>query len=204
VGITNVDASSVEVNELKCEEKITMKVNQNNKMYTRLFRAAIAILAVGIAASPSIHAKPKSNKADKPANVVAHVPLSGGPVTRMLLVKKNGKEYLLLGLDTSTNAFILDVSEPSRPHAIDTAPGAAGAPVSDVTLIADTLAVFGTSDAESGASSKSKEIRSLSGVTGFMKDKEHGLLYVTNADGLWIIKTKQQADTEAAYDSYGS
>jgi hypothetical protein len=181
-----------------------MKENRNGRMSKCLGRAAIAIVAIGIASAPVVHAKPKSNKtADKPANVVAHVPLSGGPVTRMLLVKKNGKEYLLLGLDTSTNAFILDVSEPSRPRAIDTAPGAAGAPASDVTLVADTLAVFGTSDAESGASSKSKEIRSLSGVTGFMKDKVHGLLYVTNGDGLWIIKTKQQADADASYDSNG-
>ena len=41
-------------------------------------------------------------------------------------------------------------------------------------------------------------------MTAFVKDKARGLLYVTNGDGLWIIKTKQQVDTEAAYDNYGS
>jgi hypothetical protein len=56
------------------------------------------------------------------------LPLSSGPVTQMLLVKKNGKEYLQFGLDSSTNVAILDVSEPSQPRTIDTPPGVAGTP----------------------------------------------------------------------------
>jgi hypothetical protein len=168
-----------------------MKENPNSKMSKGLCRAAIAIVAIGIAAAPTAHAKPKSKTAEgNPANVVAHVELSGGPVTRMLLVKKNGKEYLLLGLDSSARVAILDVSEPGQPRAIDTAAGAAGAPATEVKVLADTLTLFGTSDAETTAPSGPKEIRNLSGVTAFMKDKAHGLIYVTNVDGLWIVKTK--------------
>jgi hypothetical protein len=178
-----------------------MKENASSKFSKSLCRAAIAIVAIGIAAVPAVHAKPKSNKmADKPANVAAHVQLSGGPVTRMLLVKKNGKEYLLLGLDSSTNVAVLDVSEPGQPRTIDTAPGAAGAPSAEVNVVADTLTLFGTSDAESASPSNPKEIRSLSGVTAFMKDKVRGLIYATNGDGLWIVKTKHRADADAVPD----
>jgi hypothetical protein len=181
-----------------------MKENANSKFSKGLGRAAIAIVAIGIAAAPAVHAKPNSNKrADNPANVVAHVELSGGPVTRMLLVKKNGKEYLLLGLDSSARVAILDVSEPGQPRTIDTAPGAAGAPSTEVKVVADTLTLFGTSDAETASSSNPKVIRSLSGVTAFIKDKVHSLIYVTNGDGLWIVKTKQGADAAAAPDYYG-
>jgi hypothetical protein len=78
-----------------------MKGNVSGKL-SGFYWAAMTIAAIGIAAAgPALHATPKSDKAaDKPANVVAHVQLSSGPVTRMLLVKKNGKEYLLLGLDS--------------------------------------------------------------------------------------------------------
>jgi hypothetical protein len=179
-----------------------MKENAS-KLSKGLCRSAIAIVAIGIAAAPAIHAKPNSNKtADKPANVVAHVQLSGGPVTRMLLVKKNGNEYLVLGLNSSTNVAILDVSEPGNPHTINTAAKAGGAPSAEVKVVADTLTFFGTSDGPVSGSNP-KEIRSLSGVTASMIDKARGLIYVTNGDGLWIVKTKQQVELDAALDSYG-
>jgi len=174
-----------------------------SKLSKGLCRSVITIVAIGIAAAPAIHAKPNSNKtSDKPANVVAHVQLSGGPVTRMLLVKKNGNEYLVLGLD-STNVAILDVSEPGNPRTIDTAAKAGGAPSAEVKVVADTLTFFGTSDAGTASASSPKEIRSLSGVTASMKDKARGLIYVTNGDGLWIVKTKQQVELDAALDNYG-
>jgi hypothetical protein len=71
-----------------------------------------------------------------------------------------------------------------------------------VKVVADTLTFFGTSDAPVSGSNP-KEIRSLSGVTASMKDKARGLIYVTNGDGLWIVKTKQQVELDAAVDSYG-
>ena len=181
-----------------------MKRNVSTKL-SGFYRAAMAIAAIGIAAAaPALPAKPNSGKAaDKPANVVAHIQLSGGPVTRMLLVKKTGKEYLLLGLDSPTSITILDVTKPDQPRTIDTTSGATGAPSAEVKLIADTLTLFGSSDAGTVSSSNSKEMRSFSGVTASMKDKTRGLIYVTNGDGLWIIKTKQQAEADATDANYG-
>lgn len=181
-----------------------MKKNTSSKLLKVLCRSAIAIVAIGIAAAPALHAKPNSKKSDKPANVVAHVELSGGSTTRMLLVRKNGKEYLLLGLDSSSHVALLDVTQPSQPRTVETVAGAAGGPATELKVIADTLTLFGTSDAESAASASPKEIRSLSGVTAFVKDKAHGLIYVTNGDGLWILKTKERANDEArSYESAG-
>ena len=181
-----------------------MKENANSKTSKVLRQAAIVIVAIGMAVVPALQAKPNSNKTqDKPANVVAHVQLSGGPVMRMLLVKKSGKEYLLLGLGSSPNLAILDVSEPSQPRAIDTNSASTGTSSAEVKLVADTLTLFGTSDAGKTSSSSPKEIRSLSGVTASMIDKARGLIYVTNGDGLWILKTKQKADEDAVVDNYG-
>jgi hypothetical protein len=175
-----------------------MTKNVKSKSSQGLRLAAIAIVAMGIAAVPAVHAKPNSKKAaDNPANVVAHIELSGGPATRMLLVKKNSKEYLLLALESSSHVAVLDVHKPSHPRRVDTVAGATGAPATELKVVADTLMLFGTSAAESAASAGPKEIRSLSGVTAYVRDRPRGLLYVTNADGLWILKTKEQAANEA-------
>jgi hypothetical protein len=212
VGIIRLGQRSIEMNEpcdtenevVKFKEKGAMRKNVTSWCSEALRCAAIAIVATGIAATPSVHAKPNSKKttAGNPANVVAHVELSGGPATRMLLVKKNGKEYLLLGLDSPSQVAILDVSEPSQPRTMDTVAGATGALATELKVVAETLRLFATSEAEAAASAGPKEIRSFSGVTAYVKDKAHGLIYVTNGDGLWILKTKEQADNEAQF--YGS
>lgn len=177
-----------------------MRKNVTSRCSKALRCAAIAIVATGIAAAPSVHAKPNS---DKPANVVAHVQLSGGPVTRLLLVKKDDKEYLLVGLDSPASVAIFDVSNPGQPRTIEMTSGVAGTPTAEVKFVSDTLTLFGGSDAGTASSSSSKEMRSFSGVTASMKDKARGLIYVTNGDGLWIVKTKRKVEEEAIVDNYG-
>src|SRR6202047_2681524 len=180
-----------------------MKENMLTKFSKDLLRAALAIVTIGIVAVPSVHAKSNSNKTSaQPENVVAHVEISGGPVTRMLLVKNKGKEYLLLGLNSSSGVALLDVTKPGEAHVIDMAAGAAGASATELKVVAGTLTLFGTSDAQSAASSEPREIRVLPGVTAFLKDKTHGLIYATNGDGLWIVKTPQRADADAQRDYY--
>jgi len=183
-----------------------MKGNPSNNLSKGFYRTAIAVAAIGIAlAGPVVNAKPNPNKGeDKPANVVAHVQLSGGPVTRMLLVKKEGKEYLLVGLDSPASVAVFDVSNPDRPRSIDTTAGTAGAPSAEVKVVADTLTLFGSSDAGTTSSANSKDMRSFSGVTASMKDKARGLIYLTNGDGLWIVKTKQRVEEDAIVDNYGA
>ena len=184
---------------LRSSGRDAMRRNLISKCSKGLRRAVIAIVATGIAAVPSVQAKPNSRTtASNPANVVAHVGLSGGPATQMLLVKRNRKEYLLLGFDSSSRVATLDVSKPSQPRTMGTVAGAAGAPVTELKVVADTVTLFGRSDAESAASAGPEEIRSLSGVTAYVTDKAHGLIYVTNGDGLWILKTKQKDDADAA------
>jgi hypothetical protein len=165
----------------------------------------LAITAMGITAPPAAQAAGNASKnTDSPANVVGHVTVAGGNVTRMLLVKRNGKEYLVLGLDSSTQVAMVDVSDPRHPQNLDSAAPAPGKPAIEVRVIADTLSVFGKSDAATPASGDRKELRSFSGVTAFLIDNGHGLIYAANNDGLWIVKTKRQADDEAQFYGYAN
>jgi hypothetical protein len=164
----------------------------------------LAITALGIAATAAAQGAGNSSKnAASPANVVGHVTVSGGNVTRMLLVKRNGKEYLVLGLDSPAQVALLDVSDPRRPQILDSAAPAPGKRSTELNVVADTLSVFGKSDAATRASADPKEIRGLSGVTAFLIDNAHGLIYAANNDGVWIVKTKRQAAEDARPDNYG-
>ncbi|MGB8541496.1 MAG: hypothetical protein WCD49_07650 [Candidatus Acidiferrales bacterium] len=97
-----------------------MKINLQDRMRDRAIksvsRAAVAFLGLGIAVAPSMFAKPKEKKA--PASnlgVIAHVQLDGGAVTHMVLMEKNGKEYLYLGLASSSGVCVFDITTPAAP-----------------------------------------------------------------------------------------
>jgi hypothetical protein len=191
------------------QETLISNSSQTFRRFTTQTALAItlAITAMGIgatlAAETSQAAANSSKNTDSPANFVGHVNIAGGNVTRMLLVKRNGKEYLVLGLDSSAQVAMVDVSDPRRPQNLDFAAPAPGKRTSELNVVADTLSVFGKSDAATPASADPKEIRSLSGVTAFLIDNAHGLIYAVNNDGLWIVKTKRQAAEEARPDYYG-
>lgn len=163
---------------------------------------ALAIAASGIAAAPAAQAAPNSTR-NTPVNVVGHVALADGNVTRILLVNRDGKEYLVLGLDSSAHVSMVDVSDPRRPHALDSAALASGKPGAELNVVASTLSVFGKSEPGTPESADPKELRNFSGVTAFVVDAAHGLIYATNNDGLWIVKTKRQASEDAGSDYYG-
>jgi hypothetical protein len=187
------------------QETLLSNSSQEFRRFTTKTALAItlAIATATIAATPAARAAGNSSKnTDGPANLVGHLTVTGGNVTRMLLVKRNRKEYLLLGLDSSAQVATVDVSDPRRPQALDSAAPAPGKRSTEINVIADTLSVFGKSDAATPASADPKELRSFSGVTAFLVDNAHGLIYAANNDGLWIVKTKRQADDEAQY--YGN
>jgi hypothetical protein len=188
------------------QKTVISNSSHNFRRFTSKTALAItlAMAAATIATTPAAHAGGKSGKnSDGPANLVSHVALTGGNATRMLLVERNGKEYLVLGLDSSAQVTMVDVSDPRRPHTLDSAAPAPGKPDAEINIVADTLSVFGKSDAATPAADL-KELRNISGVTAFVTDAAHGLIYASNNDGLWIVKTKRHASEDARPDFYGS
>jgi hypothetical protein len=192
------------------QETLISNLISNSSRAFRRFSAktalalTLALTAMGIAATPGALAAGNSGKnTDSPANVVGHVTVAGGNITRMLLVKRNGKEYLVLGLDSSAQVAMVDVSDPRRPQSLDAAAPAPGKSSIELNVVADTLSVFGKSETVTPASADPKEIRGFSGVTAFLVDNAHGLIYAANNDGLWIVKTKRQAEEDARPDYYG-
>src|ERR1700679_1008912 len=123
-----------------------MKSELQGKMYGKglksVARAAVVFLAIGVAAAPSLFAKPKAKKAVvSNLGVIAHVQVDGGTATRMLLVQKDGKQYLYVGLSSSSGVCIFDVTKPGDPHKVTKFAGVGAMQAADFQLVGDTMAV---------------------------------------------------------------
>src|SRR5580704_2289813 len=199
-----------------------MKINLQDRMRDRAIksvaRAAVAFLALGIAAAPSMFAKPKEKKAlASNLGVIAHVQLDGGAATHMVLMEKNGKEYLYLGVASSSGVCVFDVTTPAAPRKLERFAEAGGAQATDFQLVGDTLAVSSRSgEALSGSpdsASRSvtilnmtnptdpQSIQTFAGVTSVVADNARGLINLSNGEGLWIVQAKQiqKADAVSLY-----
>jgi hypothetical protein len=115
-----------------------MKRTVNRMCWKSLFRSTVAFLAIMIAAASAVLAKPRPGKPrQQPVAVVAHVELSGGPATRMLLVQKDGKEYLYVGRSSPEGWSIVDVSKPDHPRVLDRATGSSPLPTGNFSVVGD-------------------------------------------------------------------
>jgi hypothetical protein len=189
-----------------------MKINLQDKMRRRAIksvsRAAVMLFAIGIAAAPSMFAKPKAKKAaESNLGVIAHLQLDGGTATRMFLMEKNGKDYLYIGGGSASGVCILDVTKPAAPRKIEEFAGAGSAQAADFQLVGDTLAVTSRGGEASASSSdvtgrsvtilnttdpaNPQPIQTFSGVTSVVADNARGLIYLSNGEGLWVVQAKQ-------------
>jgi hypothetical protein len=176
------------------------------------------LFAIGIAAAPSMFAKPKEKKAEASnLGVIAHVQLDGGTATRMVLMEKNGKEYLYLGLASSSGVCVFDVTTPAAPRKLERFAGASGAQADEFQLVGDTLAVssrsgeptIGSADAARRSvtilnmtdPTNPQPIQTFSDVTSIVTDNARGVIYLSNGEGLWVVQAKQmqKADTTSLY-----
>src|SRR5580704_13021866 len=189
-----------------------MKINLRDKVQgtpiNAVSRAAVMLFAIGIAAAPSMFAKPKAKKAVvSNLGVIAHLQLDGGTATRMFLLEKNGKDYLYVGGGSASGVCILDVTKPASPRKIEKFAGTGSAQAADFQLVGDTLAVTSRSGEASANPSdvtgrsvtilnttdpaNPQPIQTFSGVTSVVTDNARGLIYLSNGEGLWVVQAKQ-------------
>jgi hypothetical protein len=200
-----------------------MKSESQGKMYGKgiksVARAAVVFLAIGISAAPSMFAAPKPKKAVNPSvGVIAHVQLDGGSATRMVLVQKDGKEFLYVGFGSSAGFCIFDVTKPEAPRKLVRFAGTGEAQTADFQEVGDTLTVTSRSgEATTSASDAAphsvtilnttdpmnpQQIQTFSGVTSVVGDDARGQIYLSNGEGLWVVQARQPAKAEPL-SSYG-
>lgn len=169
---------------------------------------ALAMLTFLAAVTPVAVAKSKSKKAADPlAAVVGHLALPA-PASHLLSADEGRRHYLLVDQDSKEGFIVVDVTDPSQPTIVKHVAWPSQASKGEVRLMTASLALTSASENSETANSPTqsmnlldlrdpanpKTIKNFTGVTGTLVDETRSLMYVTNAEGLWVLKYKPQQD----------
>jgi hypothetical protein len=183
---------------------------------------ACTLLVVRTAAS----GQPAPKSTDVPATVIAHLALPQATGIQMLLQKENDKHYLYVQQATKQGFMIVDVTKPEKPSllkrtaesnqatagnlemvspdvAIAEAPERTPTTLTSNSHPTETVRVLDLSDPRNP-----KTLETFTKVTSILPDGGHGLIFLTNNEGLWILrygrpllepsKKKPPCDSESA------
>lgn len=141
-------------------------------------------------------------------DVVAHIPATGGPIRRFLTTEHFSSFYLYAEHEAGSSVTLIDVTKAHHPIVIAEVayPSSAGsdnlvvvsgtsALVAGGTLAAanppQTIRILDFSDPRSP-----KVAREFTGVTTINRDDRRGLIFLANADGVWILHQNRALDPE--------
>ncbi len=167
-----------------------------------IFAFALLASAIPLGATDQPTLKPT----DVPATVIGHLALPQATGSEMMLQKEHGKEYLYVQQAAKPGYMVVDVSHPETPSLLKRAPGSNQATEGDLKMVTPTVAIAEAPEKtpETLSSSKHatetvrvldlsdpkdpKTLETFTNVTSTLADGRHGLLYVANNDGLWILR----------------
>jgi hypothetical protein len=158
--------------------------------------------------------QPTPRATDVPATVIAHLQLPHPTGSEMLLQKENAKQYLYIQQAAKQGFMIIDVSQPEKPSllkrsaesnqattgnlqivspdvAIAEAPEKTPATLTSSSHATETVRVLDLTDPRSP-----KTLETFNKVTSLLPDSRHGLIYLTNDEGLWILRYNRPAPLE--------
>jgi hypothetical protein len=182
---------------------------QNTKL-TRLSIALTALVLVFAALSPAQDDSGKSST-DVPASVIAHLPLPQATGSQMFLQKDNGKSYLYVQQASRQGFMIVDVTRPDIPSLLKHSAEVSKATAGTLEMVSPDIAIAAapekkpTTLASSNHPTQNVRVLDLSdprhpttleefnGVTSVLPDGGHGLIYLTNNEGLWILRYQRPA-----------
>ncbi len=167
---------------------------------------ALVLLAFFAATAPGANAKHRAAKlSEQPTTVVAHLALSGAPAIQLYLHENGGKEYLYIGANSKEGLTVVDITNPDQPNVIKRLAWPNEASTGKLQMVGDGIALAKAPDNDAAAAAdvlpsetislldlsdptNPRTILSFSGVTSTLADDARNLVYITNSDGLWILK----------------
>jgi len=152
-----------------------------------------------------------SKPTDVPATVIAHLSLPQATGNEMLLQKENGKQYLYVQQAAKQGFMIIDVSKPEQPSLLKRTAEQNQATAGHLQIVSPDVAIAeapektpttltsGSHPTETvrvldlSEPSNPKTLQTFNKVTSLLPDGRHGLIYLTNNDGLWILRYNRPA-----------
>jgi len=185
---------------------------------SRSLRTHALVLSLLLLASvlASASEQPATKPTDLPATVIAHLPLPQATGSQMLLQKENGKQYLYVQQATKQGFMVVDVTKPEKPSllkrtaesnqattgnmemvspdvAIAEAPEKTPATLTSSSHPTETVRVLDLSDPRNP-----KTLETFTKVSSLLPDGGHSLMYLTNNEGLWILRYNHPSLLEPA------
>src|SRR5580700_12266803 len=180
--------------------------------------SGITLLAVFVALAALSSAKDESPKkaTDLPATVIAHLPLPQATGTQMLLQREDGKNYLYVQQASKQGFMIVDVSKPDRPSLLKRTAEGSLATSGNLEMVSPDVGIAETPDKKPITLTSSnhptetvrvldlsdphnpKTLETFNKVTGILPDGSRSLIYVTNNEGLWILRYSHPSLLEPA------
>ncbi|MGA9998523.1 MAG: hypothetical protein WBQ04_00225 [Candidatus Acidiferrales bacterium] len=169
----------------------------------------LTLLALFVAVAPNALARHSKKPPDQPVAVIAHLALTGPPASQMLLQERDGKQYLYAVRNSGKGYTIVEVTNPSQPSLVKRVAWPDGASAGRFQTVGATLGIAEGSAANSSAMrpepppeslelvdlsdpANPRTIKSFSGVTSVLTDDARNLIYITNGEGLWILKRQPE------------
>jgi len=153
--------------------------------------------------------KPKNPPPQDSIEVVAHIPLTNGPVRRFLTTDHYSSHYLYAEHDASASVTLIDMTKANQPTILAeiACPLVAGS--GSLVLVSGTTALM-TSDGLAPIASPQtirildlsdpqhpKVAREFTGVTAISR-ADGGFIYLANSEGIWILHQNRVLDPKLA------
>jgi hypothetical protein len=150
--------------------------------------------------------KPKSPPQDS-IEVVAHIALTTGPVLRLLTTEHYSSYYLYAEHGPGAPVTLIDTTKADHPAVLaEVAYPTTGSDI--LVVVSGTAALVTSGGAPQPAAPQSirildfsdprnpKVAREFNGVTAINRDDRRGLIFLANADGVWILHQTRAVDPE--------
>jgi LVIVD repeat len=176
----------------------------------KLTRSKIgAPLAVFAAISVSAFANPRAAKpTSQSVTVIAHLATPGPFAEGMLVHEEGHKRYLYIDQASKNGFAVVDVTNPTEPLVVNGAHPGKQSLGGGFRLVGGGLLLAEATESDSTAAdphtststvkvldlsdpANPQIVLSFSGVIGTLADEAHNLIYITNQEGLWILRNNK-------------
>ncbi|MFZ0953983.1 MAG: hypothetical protein WAN17_17050 [Candidatus Sulfotelmatobacter sp.] len=184
------------------------------KSRSRICALLLSLLVPAGLARASEEATPKPT--DVPATVIAHLPLPQATGSQMLLQRENGKRYLYVQQATKQGFMVVDVSNPEKPNLLKRTAESNQSTSGNLEIVSPDVAIAEAPERTPTTLTSSnhptevvrvldlsdphnpKTLETFDKVTSLLPDGGHSLIYLTNNEGLWVLRYKHPLRLEPA------
>jgi hypothetical protein len=179
-------------------------------------RSYVVVLSLLLAPALRASEQPVPKPTDVPATVIAHLPLPQATGNQMLLQRENTKQYLYVQQAGKQGFMVVDVSKPEKPSLLKRSAESNQATTGNLEMVSPEVAIAEAPEKRPTTLSSSnhptetvrvldltdprnpKTLETFNKVTAILPDGGHSLVYLTNNDGLWILRYTHPSMLEPA------